>query len=387
MLARTLEAGRRPARARRSGPLVVLALTALAAITVPACGDKDSAPAAATAPARFFGVVPQAPLAPEELDRMAEGGVGTLRLHFPWGLIDPTPGDDFAFEALDPVVLGAAENGIRVLPFLFGTPNWVATDLDGIQGCVDCATFAPRSEAALDAWDEFVAAVVDRYGPGGALWAENPDVDPLPIHDWQIWNEQNSPTFYQPKPEIEGYATLLARSEAVIRRADPEATIVLGGMFGTPLQGERGGFTAWEFLRGLYASGARNSFEGIGVHPYGAHASKISAQVELLRREAERAGDADASTWITEVGWSSSGPPNPLNKGPEGQADELNAAFELLLEKRLEWNVETVTWYAWRDTPAESSVCEWCGGSGLFEAGSLEPKPSWEAFTAFTGGS
>ena len=54
------------------------------------------------------------------------------------------PADDFDFSGIDPIVLDAARNGIEVLPFLFGTPTWVARDLDGHESCdPDCATYAP----------------------------------------------------------------------------------------------------------------------------------------------------------------------------------------------------------------------------------------------------
>ena len=49
-------------------------------------------------------------------------------------------------------------------------------------------------------------------------------------------------------------------------------------------------------------------------------------------------------------------------------------------------NIEGVTWYAWRDT-SDPTQCEWCPGAGLFDETSLVPKPAWDEFVAFTGGS
>jgi hypothetical protein len=372
------------------GHLTVLATIALLAVaamvaTVWGCGDdahsEESAPAA---PREFFGVVPQGPLASEDLARMGDGNVGTVRSILPWGAIDPTPADDYDFATIDGIVLGAAQQGIEVLPFAYGTPTWVATELDGDTGCEpDCSAFIPRSPAALDAWQEFVTAAVERYGPGGSLWQENPDVEPKPIRAWQIWNEQNSPTFHRPRPDVAAYADLLAAAEEAIHARDPEATIVLGGMFATPLGGERPAFTAGDYLEQLYDAGADDDFGGVAVHPYAASVEGVEAQAEELHDVIARADD-DATMWITEVGWASSGPDVPLNRGEDGQAERLTAAFDLFLNRRESWKIQVVTWYAWRDTI--EPVCDWCAGAGLFPADALEPKPAWEAFVSLTGG-
>ena len=361
------------------GCLAAAALIALGA----GCGDDDSGPAtAAAAPETFFGVVPQGPLSEEEFERMGEGRVGTLRVALPWTNIDPTPEEDYDFSSTDGTVLGAARNGIQVLPLLYGTPTWDAQELDGHDCVDDCPTHAPVSEEALQAWQEFVTAAINRYGPEGTLWEENPDVEPVPIHSWQIWNEQNSSTFWKPRPDQAAYAELVDAAEKAIHAEDEHASVVLGGMFGTPPDGE----TAWSFLRQLYEiEGPEGSFDAVAAHPYAAHMEKVRSQVELIRDEVERADDTDAALWITEIGWASSGPDVPLNRGPEGQAEELESAFEYFLERRERWNIAGVTWYSWRDT-SDMGICDWCGGSGLFPVDSLEPKPSWEAFTALTGG-
>ena len=366
-----------------------MAAACAAAAVLAGCGGGESEPAEATpAPVErsFFGVAPQGQLLDEDLDRMGEGRVGTLRIFLPWGLIDPTEADDFDFSPYDAVVLGAARNDIDVLPFMFGTPNWVAQTLDDEDCGLDCDGFAPRSDAALEAWGEFVAAAVDRYGPGGDLWRENPDLPERPIRVWQIWNEQNSPSFYEPAPDVASYAKLLDVAAERIREGDPEATVVLGGMFGTPQGGERPAYSAWEYLRELYAISGTDTFDGVAAHPYAAHVEKVELQIERMHDEIEAAGDDDASLWITEIGWSSDGPKNPLNRGLEGQAKSLTDAFQYFVDKREVWNIENVTWFSWRDIG--ESICDWCADSGLFPEASLEePKPAWEAFTEFTGGS
>lgn len=365
------------------------AIACAAVLTLAACGGggSDEEPAAA-APGSFFGVAPQAQLSGEDFQRMAQGNVGSVRIFLPWGLIDPTGAEgDYAFGDYDLTILGAAKEGIDVLPFIYGSPVWVAQELDGEKCDTDCDTYAPRSPEALQAWGDFVAAAVDRYGPRGTLWAEHPEIPARPIRNWQIWNEQNSPTFYQPKPDVEGYAKLLDTASEEIRSRDPGAQVVLGGMFGTPFDGEPPAANAWDYLRRLYEiEGPDGSFDGIAAHPYAAHLEKVESQVELLHDESVRAGDDDATLWITELGWASSGPNVPLNRGPEGQAESLTEAFNYFLDRRADWNIEAVYWYSWRDT--QITICDWCPGSGLFPEDSLDdPKPAWDAYVSFTGGS
>ena len=178
---------------------------------------------------------------------------------------------------------------------------------------------------------------------------------------WQIWNEQNSPTFYQPKVDVESYERLLQVASDAITERDPQAEVILGGMFGTPFKGEPPALSATDFLRQLYAiDGAREAFDAVAAHPYAAHEEKIELQVELLHDEIEAAGD-DAGLWITEVGASSDEGANPLELGPEGQAEQLRTAFEYFLAQRKAMNIEGVTWYAWRDT-SDPIQCDWCRG-------------------------
>jgi hypothetical protein len=111
----------------------------------------------------------------------------------------------------------------------------------------------------------------------------------------------------------------------------------------------------------------------------------MAAQVELLVREIQRAGD-DASLWITEVGWASGGPASSLNPGPEGQADRLANAYGYFLAQRKRLRIKTVDWYSWRDGPDSGSTgCPWCPESGLLDADGT-PKPAFAAFTTLTGG-
>src|SRR5688500_4434574 len=98
----------------RALPAAIVA--ALLSVVLLGCGaDAEPAePSPPPAPPGFFGVVPQAQIFEEDMDRMAAGKIKTMRVVVPWGLIDSTAKpDDLNWGYLDPTVGGAAARGIR----------------------------------------------------------------------------------------------------------------------------------------------------------------------------------------------------------------------------------------------------------------------------------
>ncbi|HYU59383.1 MAG TPA: glycosyl hydrolase [Solirubrobacterales bacterium] len=377
---------------------IPIAATLLAAASLAVgCGsdERDQAPGAGDSapggvPRTFWGVVSGTELSPEELDMMGDADVGTLRQLVLWPQIEPSD-DEYDWTTLDPIVAEAAENGIEMLPFVYGTPSWAVGDCLGLEPLV-CQRIPPlSSEDAKHAWQDFLHDLVSRYGPDGSFWSDDSDVfDPpkLPITRWQIWNEPSSPSFYQPKPSPQGYGELVKLSHDAITEVDPDAEIVLAGLFRTPQKGqaEEGGPS--EFLRELYAvEGIEDDFDAIALHPYATNLNQITTLFDQVLPTMREAGDADKPIWITELGWSSAPPePNkPLLKGVEGQAKLLTDSFELLRSKREQWNLEGVVWYQWKDLAEPVEGCTFCQLSGLLD-GDGEPKPAWDAFNEFTGG-
>lgn len=374
--------GRNDANARGRA-LRAVPLTALATAVIGLLGASS----ANAAPRDFFGVMSQTALTAEDYGLMGDAKVGTHRFEIPWGAIDPTAApNDYNFASVDAVMSELATEGIEPLPFIFTTPEW-AVELDGGACGKKCAIYAPRTPAGLGAWKTFVGDVVERYGPGGTFWQLNPQLPENPVNEWQIWNEQNSPSFYGPKPNVPAYAKLLKASESAISAADSGAEVIVGGMFGTPLGGRKPGIAAWDFLARLYdVKGIKRSFDGVGIHPYAARLSKVTGQVDLMREAMVEARDTSADIWITEVGWASTGPANPLVRGAKGQAKRLREAFDYFIRNRRKLNIGAVIWYSWRDRPEDDTICEWCPGSGLLTESRVK-KPSYKAFTSYTGGS
>ena len=229
------------------------------ALGVAGCGSNTppGEPQPADAPREFFGVVPQSLLTEEDLNRMQEGRVGTIRLVIPWGALAPEEKDakQVDYSSIDPILVSAAENGVRVVPTIYGTPTWVAEGLDGYTCDPGCGPYAPTSDEVLAAWKDFVDQLVERYGPDGDLWTAHPELDRVPVRSWQIWNEQNSPTFYQPEVDPAPYERLLDTASEAIKDRDPDAEVILGGMFGTPFNGKPPALSAPRDAAVLHAGG------------------------------------------------------------------------------------------------------------------------------------
>jgi hypothetical protein len=337
-------------------------------------------PAAAVS-RQFFGVVPVGTPSEAEFQTMGQGNVGTYRFDIDWKQVQPTEGGAYDWAATDEEIADAAANGLKLLPFFYGTPDYAADDHR-----------APPlgSDEAKEGWKSFLEAAAERYGPGGAFWEQNPGVDPQPIITWQVWNEHNSRAFYKPKPSPKKYAELLRISDEALTGVDPDADILLGGMFATP--GTNGSIHSWKFIKRLYkVKGAEQHFDAIALHPYSPNLAGIKAQVELVREQLKKAGDAGTPIWITELGWGSAGTKNhDLIKSRAGQKKMLKKSFNLILDRRGKWHIKRLFWFAWRDPQNPSDpvgvVCTWCASAGLFD-NELNPKPSWNQFLKFTGGS
>ena len=359
----------------------LLPLVALLGALVVGCGGDDSAEAARTPP-KFFGVVPQgAPPSPQDYRKMGKGDVGTMRFLVPWGNVQPRASSCCNWSVIDGKVGGAAARGVKALPYIYGAPRWVA----------DKPARAPlKSRADQRAWKKFLRAFVQRYEQGGKYWtnpslyrAQHPGRKSVPVRAVQIWNEQNSPVYWKPRPEPRQYGKLLKISEDAIQSANRSMRILSGGMFFSP--DKKKAIHADRFLRRLYTvKGVKKAFDIGAVHPYAGHIRGVKAQIKLMRKVMKNAKDGRTKLWVTEIGWSSRGPKShELVKGPKGQARMLTKAFRLLRDKRKSWRIAGVNWYSWRDVTQAQAPCIFCFGSGLNHTNG-KSKRAWRAFKRFS---
>jgi hypothetical protein len=285
----------------------------------------------------------------------------TLRIPFYWFQLEPRRGD-YDFSSLDRAIGEATAARIRVLPFVTGSPAWMAKD----------ASVPPLKGSRAGAWGELLRRLVGRYGPRGSFWVGRRVK--RPIRRWQIWNEPNFRIFWR-RPSAKAYVKLLLRSERVIHRADPGAGVVTAGL--APVEG---GLFPWEFLRRMYAvPQAKQAFDLVALHPYSTSLGALEYQLRAMRRVMARAGDGAKPLLVSEIGVASDGRfPNPFDKGRRGQARFLEGAYGLMLENRRRWRLDGAYWFTWKDGTRSDPYCVFCEFAGLFDAEG-SPKPAWWA--------
>jgi hypothetical protein len=146
-------------------------------------------------------------------------GVRWLRIHdagweTQWATVEGRgPGE---YEWHDDHFQTAREFGFAVLGSLNRTPAWAADAPPEViaQGGTAPWPYPPKS---LEAWKNYVRAVVSHYKPF--------------IRHWEIWNEPNTTIFWQGTPER--YVQVVAAAREAAREANPDCVIVgpaLGGL-------------------------------------------------------------------------------------------------------------------------------------------------------------
>lgn len=349
-----------------------------------------TASAATALPRTFWGVVPQETPSTEQFQRLSTGKVGSIRVPIPWNAIQTIEGGKPNWEGVDVMIKGAALAGIDVLPFIFSAPSW-AVAVDHKVASRPPMTLPVKTGAQRAAWRSFLMQAVERYGPGGDFWAENPAVPPRPVRNWQIWNEANF-FYFVGRPNPADYGKLVKLSDAAISAVDPSAKIVLGGLFGWPAEARlkakpAKAYYASDFLERMYRStpGVKARFDAVALHPYTSRYQSLTPQIEEVQDGLKAGGDPNVPLWITELGWSSKpkSAGNSFAKGTAGQATQLKGAFSLLRSNRAKWHIQRVYWFSITD---QTGVCNFCDGSGLFAGPGFTPKPAWRAYVKFTGG-
>lgn len=366
----------------RPAKTTVLLLALAVALIVPATAQA--------LPSTFFGIAPQTALTDRDASYMKAGGIGAVRWPINWATVQPTAKGGYDWSSVDPAITAASRKGLKFLPFLYGTPRWIARKP---------TTLPVDSGRARKAWLAFVDAAVKRYGPGGEFWNQHapgqagvnyvPAVPtPQPVRTWQVWNEANFFYFAYPVSPSR-YAKLLKLTYTEIKADDPLAKVVLSGLFGAPDQHGKRGMDASKFLAALYrVPGIKSYFDGVALHPYAFHVEDLEALVEEMREVVVENHDSSTGLYLTEMGWGSQNDPNVVafEQGIPGQARELRKAYAFLIANRRRLNVKGAYWYSWKDNP-EYTACSFCDSVGLFKAGKgFRPKPAWRAFVSLSGG-
>jgi Glycosyl hydrolase catalytic core len=312
------------------------------------------------------------------------GGLGALSVarRKPEKATDPAD-PAYRWTAYDYIVKKAAENKIKVLFSVIGTPRWA----NGGKRW----NHAPTSGASLRA---FMYAAAKRYS--GTFTPEGAD-QPLPaVRLWLAWNEPNDPIFLAPQYRKVGkkYVLQSARDYARICNA------VVTGVHSTLLRGEkvacgatgprgndkpagtRASVSPLGFLRAMKRAGA-TGFDAYAHHPYygnphegpttAPRSGVTLANIGKLINEVTKLY-GPKRIWITEYGYQTK-PPDPLfGISWALQARYLARAYSIA---RKNPRIDMMIWFLLRDEPRSRGHDGWQSGL-MTHAGKKKP-----AYTTF----
>jgi len=131
-------------------------------------------------------------------------GAKYLRCAFSWNGIEKKQGV-YAWDFWDRLVAEAERHNIELIPYVAYTPEWAARPGE------DFWKQPPRDNALFA---EFMEKIAARYRGR--------------IRSWELWNEPDLREYWQ--GTTAEFADLVRQGAAAVRRADPNAVIVLGGM-------------------------------------------------------------------------------------------------------------------------------------------------------------
>lgn len=205
---------------------------------------------------------------------MEDAFIRMARESFDWNRVEPRKGW-FEWAKFDQAVEVAGAHQISLVGNLSYSAMWASS---APSGAASPTLYPPRNVADYAA---YARAVVHRYKDR--------------VHTWEIWNEENSVTFWRSGVSAAGYAALLKAAYTAIKAEDPSATVLLGGTVGF----DKG------FMDGIVAAGAWASFDGLAIHTYVAGLPETSMVVTWLdNARAYVAAKGTKPIWITEFGWS-----------------------------------------------------------------------------------
>jgi hypothetical protein len=307
-------------------------------------------------PAGFYGVnVQQVFSGPSsswqpDLNAMASGGLQVARIDARWQNVEPNPPSggthSYDWSMYDGIVQGLAEHGLRWLPIVAYSTTW--------SGVTPGDTLSAVAPSHIPDFAAYAAALARRYGPDGSFWQSHPSLTPVPVTEYEIWNEENSVFFWHQQASApEDYADLYAASRAAIKSVNPQARVYVGGL---ALNNPPTVTDEIQFVQRMYAHrpDLAGNVDGIGLHPYQQTVGDTYMRLATFRQGINPIVGASVPIEITEVGWATT-----AVSEAERAADLSALATDL---PRSDCNVDRFLPYTWRTEESNPSDSEsWFG--------------------------
>lgn len=288
----------------------------------------------------FFGVQTHfgqyRPDVDEVLDLVEHAGINWIRDEVYWAEVEKKKGV-FNFPGqYDNYIDSAQARGLQVLLILdFGNPLYLPREKSG-----------PATDEQREAFARYCREVIKRYRTRG-------------VRHFEIWNEPNASTFWQPQPNADDYLRLLEKAYQASKKADPGCTVIGCSTSGTDV----------DFIGRIFSSGGGKFMDAVSFHPY---CSPMPPEQRLLD-DVEKLKNIvrEKPIWITEIGY-------PTHDGASGVTEEQQANYltRTFLLARSSPTIQRVFWYDFQNDGTDPTEPEF--NFGLIGK-DRNPKPAYKA--------
>jgi len=335
---------------------------ATTATTVTTAGNPGQTTPATRVPPDRFGIAAGVAVAKadqatmnRELDGEKAVGATWLRTTIKWNVVQPDNHTSFDWTDADRLIDAARQRGLQLDIIVNGTPNWALPS--------DARDDPAHPPANLSDYADFLRAAVTRYKDR--------------VHYWELGNEPNHVTGWSPTPDPARYAELLRTTYPVIKTADPNAAVLIGGIGGEQNSANR--IPGDLFLQALYQNGAKGFFDIVSYHPYtypslASQGGRSWQRMLNARRIMEQNGDASKQIWATEYGAPTNGPRPRSVVSEAKQAAMVSDAYTLFAS--YPWS-GPMFWFTFHDKGTDTSDQQ--NFFGLVNA-DFTPKPAYHAY-------
>ena len=294
-------------------------------------GDPSQAVPAPPSGGKVFGyhderIVHFGQSAPALANAAARAGANAFRFSINWHNVEPSRDswDGRWWDRYTRIHNALVTRGVRPVLTLGGVPPWARTAAGRYCGVRRGCEYPPAHWADGE-WTEFVRAVVRRLPYTTAV---------------EPWNEPNLRAFYKPAPNPERWAQIVRATHAGVQEANPGVTVLAGGLAPAvtrkyDLFGHLDIMPLREFLERAYAAAPSiaGRMDGISFHlsPQSLDAgagSLVAKAFEDARSVRDRFGDFTLPLWLTESGFSTTG---PSALSPDHQAEGLLSLYRRVM--------------------------------------------------------
>ncbi|MDQ6695787.1 MAG: hypothetical protein M3014_15485 [Chloroflexota bacterium] len=254
------------------------------------------------------------------LDAAQDIGVKWSREEMSWANLEPDEQGSYNWGAYDPWINELVKRGVGIIGTIQTTPSWAS----GVgQGSADWYWYVPRNPQ--DFVDFSYQAALHYAGK---------------INVWEIWNEPDVEATFRcngcNRPAV--YAQMLEGSYAAIKRANPNATVLIGGL---SIHDYNNGGMA--FLDAVTAAlGGKLPFDLLSIHPYMPDRAPESTdpntvvqnfpyRLDMSLKWLQQHGAPNKEIWITEDGYSTCNPCGTLGVSEQEQARRVVRLYALAM--------------------------------------------------------